>query len=572
MDKITFDRLIKPLVDIYDEIELDIIRDILNKLESYNSVSGSIEWYLEKLQDLGALKRNTLNILKKDKSKINKVLKEVISDSSQIDSMEKLQSLFDNKLLDRSPLEIFNSASINNLINNATKDVNDIMNLIDSKVLEGTDEAYKKILNKAYIETSSGVYSYQESIRNALKEFAKEGIDAGHYANGRSISIEAIVRRDVITRTNKLTGDITLETAKEIGTNLVYVDQHEGARIRTPYMKNDYEAHAEWQGKVYMIDGSNDKYDNFYEKTGYGEMLGLKGINCYHDFRPFFEGEKVPKRITEEDNKEQYELFEKQRSFERRIRELKREKEIYKSIDKDEYKKVSNKLKNKNNEYDEFLKQNDLRRDYSREYIASYKTSETSILKENKSDVLVVKPDIQYYEDVTEEMFKTATPNSHEIVFDDYFIDEDGIKHPIKGQEKISLPSIESDEYKMLETIKKTFGGEVHMVPRIETEKGYKGLVKTKTPDYRWRGKKWELKTPTLKCEFENTLETFLKRKDAKKQAKKMIIDYVHFKDKTNDEIVNIVQKTLKNRNWVEDIIIMRKDEVIKIFSKRNTK
>ena len=374
MDKEQFDKLIKPLVNIYDEIELEIIRNLLKKINNYNSVAGSIEWYLEKLQDLGILNNETKNILKSHKNDIEKVIKELPQKTtSSMDDFDRLENYYKEGKINISPIELFNSNSINNLINNASKDVTDIMNLIDSKVVEGTNEAYKNILNKAYVETASGVYTYQESIRNALKEFAKEGIRTVHYDNGRTLSIEGVVRRDVVTRVNKLVGDVNIKNAKELSTNLVYVDQHEGARTRTPYMKHDYEAHAEWQGKVYMLEGSNEKYDNFYDKTGYGEMLGLKGLNCYHDFRPFFEWESITKRVDEEKNKKKYEILEKQRAFERKIRQLKREKEVFKENDKEEYKSSCNRLKTINNQYNKFLEKYNLNRDYSREYVKEVK-------------------------------------------------------------------------------------------------------------------------------------------------------------------------------------------------------
>ncbi|HAB66587.1 MAG TPA: hypothetical protein DCE23_04385 [Firmicutes bacterium] len=378
MDKEQLDLLVKPLIEIYDEIELEIIANILNKLSNYTSVAGSMEWYLEKLNDLGVLDKDTLAILKEHKNEIEQIIKKLPTNTiNNIDDFDRLVNYHKQGLLETNPLNIFNSVAMNNLMNNAAKDVKDIMKLIDSKVLEGTDEAYKKILNKAYVETASGVYSYQESIRNALKEFAKEGIRTVHYDNGRTLSIEAVVRRDVTTRVNKLVGDVTLENCKKLGTNLVYVDQHEGARVRTPYMKNDYEAHAEWQGKVYMIKDSNEKHDNFFEKTGYGEMLGLKGINCYHNFWPHFEWESIPERIDEEENTKKRKLLDKQRAYERKIRQLKREKEIYKQIDKEEYKRTSNKLKNVNSEYNKFLDDNNLRRDYSREYVTNINNEKT---------------------------------------------------------------------------------------------------------------------------------------------------------------------------------------------------
>ena len=86
-----------------------------------------------------------------------------------------------------------------------------------------------------------------------------------------------------------------------------------------------------------MIVGSSEEYPNLYEKTGYGEMLGLKGINCYHHMRPTWEWEKIPDRIAEIENKEKYELLQRQRTFERNIRSLKREKVVAKETDDKEY-------------------------------------------------------------------------------------------------------------------------------------------------------------------------------------------------------------------------------------------
>lgn len=372
MNKIQFERLLKPLVEIYDEIELELIRKIIFRIDEYDDIKGSLEWYLQKITELGTLDNDLVNILKLKKRNIKETLKIIISSASRkSDYLEVLEGYYNKGLLEVNPFNLYNSTAINRLTENALKDTEDIMNLIDTKVLESSKESYMNILNKAYIETSSGAYTYQESIRNALKGFAKEGIQAVHYANGKSLGIESVVRRDVITRVNKLVGDIDLQNAEELGTDLVYVDQHLGARTRTIYMKHDYEAHAEWQGMVYTLNPNNTNYDNFFEKTGYGEMLGLKGINCYHNFRPFFEWEKIPEPINLEDNKKQYELLQQQRAYERKIRRYKREKEMFKNIDTEEYNKAKNKLNKVNKEYNNFLDDNDLRRDYSREFIAT---------------------------------------------------------------------------------------------------------------------------------------------------------------------------------------------------------
>lgn len=375
MKKYEFDNLLKPLIDIYDEIEMEIIKDILDRLLTYDKNQGSLKWYLEKLKELKVLQQKDLKIVNKNKKQIEKVLKNILHNAgTKIDNLDTLKKYYEQGLIDKNPLELFDSPSTNKLINEALKDTHNIMDLINTKAIEGANKAYKNIINKAYIETSSGIYTYTESIRNALDSFAKEGIKTVNYESGVSLSIESAIRRDVVTRVNKLVGDCEIENAKSLGTNLMYVDQHLGARVRTKYTKEDYEAHAEWQGKKYMIEGSNDKYDNLYEKTGYGKMLGLKGINCYHHMHPTWEWEKIPDRIDEVENKERYELLQRQRAYERNIRSLKRQKIVAKEMsNKEDISKINNKIKTTNLKFDNWLEKHSLTRDYNREYVSDRK-------------------------------------------------------------------------------------------------------------------------------------------------------------------------------------------------------
>ncbi len=375
MNKLEFEKLIKPLIEIYDEIELELINQVLEKLKNYQHVQGSLEWYIDKLNELKTFEKNNLKIMKSNKKQIEKVLKEILTNSgTRIDNLDSLKSYYEKGMISVDPTKLYKSNAINNLISEAYKDCKDIAELINTKAIEGLNTTYRRIINKAYLETASGVYTYTESIRRSLKDFAKEGIKTANYESGRSYSIESAIRRDVVTRVNKLVGDCEIQHAKDLNTNLVYVDQHLGARTRTKYTKEDYEAHVEWQGKKYMIVGSNDKYDNLYEKTGYGKMLGLKGINCYHNMRPTWEWEKIPDRVDEVENKERYELLQRQRAYERNIRSLKRQKLVAKEmLNKEDMSKVNKKIKSTNLAFDNWLEKNNLTRDYNREFVSDRK-------------------------------------------------------------------------------------------------------------------------------------------------------------------------------------------------------
>lgn len=370
MTKQEFERIIKPLVSIIDDIEIDLIYNILSRIDNYKDVKGSLKWYNDKVNELKLLEKDNKRIFKSSQKKIKDVIEQIAKEcGTKVDNFDKLENYYQQGLLNVNPINLYSSVAVNNLINEAIKDGNDIMNLIQTKALESSKKEYMNILNQSYVETASGAYTYRQSINKAIDRMAENGITLAHYKNGQALSIEAVVRRDIITRMNKLVGERELQNAKDLETNLVYVDQHLGARVRTPYMKNDYEAHCEWQGKKYLIVGSNDKYGNLYEKTGYGEMLGLKGINCYHHIRPTWEWEKIDDRVDELENKKTYELKQKQRAFERKMRKLKRKRESFRATADEKFNKASQKYKVASEEFNKWLKENNFNRDYDREYI-----------------------------------------------------------------------------------------------------------------------------------------------------------------------------------------------------------
>ena len=119
---------------------------------------------------------------------------------------------------------------------------------------------------------------------------------------------------------SQLAGKITEMNLESTGQDLVITSQHMGSRPE----------HAPWQNKVFSYSGLNKKYPNFFLETGYGTVDGLKGVNCTHDFFPYWEGDYIPPDV--EPNEEYYKNTQKQRAMERGIRATKREIEAQKAI------------------------------------------------------------------------------------------------------------------------------------------------------------------------------------------------------------------------------------------------
>lgn len=89
-----------------------------------------------------------------------------------------------------------------------------------------------------------------------------------------------------------------------------------------------------------QLSGKNKKYPDFFKSTGYGTATGLKGVNCTHEFYPFWEGaDFIPDDIEEPKpvkingkTYDYYQVTQKQRQMERNIRATKREIEAQRAI------------------------------------------------------------------------------------------------------------------------------------------------------------------------------------------------------------------------------------------------
>lgn len=162
-----------------------------------------------------------------------------------------------------------------------------------------------------------------------------------------------------------------MELSKEIGANYVEISSHLGART---HPTNPIANHAGWQGGIYKIEGSDDKYRNLQEATGYpDDIQGLGGVNCRHRMFAFIPGISKPNPIKygdTEENERVHKATQEQRLKERQIRKLKKEIAAIKPLgDKQATQALEIKLKNKQAELQAHCDKHGLKRDYSRELV-----------------------------------------------------------------------------------------------------------------------------------------------------------------------------------------------------------
>ena len=173
------------------------------------------------------------------------------------------------------------------------------------------------------------------------------------------------------------------------------------------------------------------------------------------------------------------------------------------------------------------------------------------------------------YIDVTKEWLTKATSNNHKVIFDNCFIDDYNVMHPVSSREIMKLANKNSIEYDMAKLLSKQIGKDIHLVPTFTD--CCNSHIGTKTPDYLIENIKWDLKTPKYKENYLNLLNNLFKKSDLKLQSECFIIDLVNFPNITRKEISYICKRMFRNkyRKWIKGLIIIKNNRVYRVFIKK---
>ena len=134
-------------------------------------------------------------------------------------------------------------------------------------------EFYQRTIDAAILDITSGAFDYNSVLKRTVNTLARSGIRTIDYASGYSSRVAVAARRAVMTGITQMTGRITDYNAEKLGAKYYEVAWHANARP----------SHRVWQGKVWSK-------EQLVTVCGLGSVTGLCGVNCYHEYYPFFPG------------------------------------------------------------------------------------------------------------------------------------------------------------------------------------------------------------------------------------------------------------------------------------------
>ena len=359
---------------IYNNLELQIIEEIATRIANFGYANTVVINDLRIAQEIGYLYDDIIKLVAEYNNttieEVNRIFYEAGEKSLKLD--DKIY-----KEAGLQPLPLKQDESIKQVMNaTILRTSNNLQNLAMTTANTAQTQ-FINAMNNAYMYVSTGVKSYTSAIIDEIKKLSSQGAMI-EYPSGARRSLESAVRMNIVTSVNQNCGKLQELRADEMGWDLMEITAHSGARPE----------HARWQGKI--VSRSGQKGYLSLRDIGYGEATGFKGINCRHDWYPYYKGSTrtyTQKELSKWKNEKveyngkkisKYEATQKQRYFERKIRQNKKDLKAQQTIltsnnENIDIKQVQDEIRNiKANEkanreaLDDFLKQTGLRKDNSR--------------------------------------------------------------------------------------------------------------------------------------------------------------------------------------------------------------
>lgn len=265
---------------------------------------------------------------------------------------------------------------------------------IDKKPLSlNLRETYHKVIDEAVYAVTTGKESYNQLMRNTLKQLAHSGVRNIEYESGYTRRIDTAVRMNVMDSIRQVSYETSKQLGKEFGSDGVEIAVH----------AHPAPDHAHAQGRQF----SHEEFEKFqnhesckdYQGYIYGIYEGgikrraIQEYNCYHGIleivlginKPLYSEEEL-KKIIDDNNTgveidgKQYTIYEAtqlQRRIETEIRKSKEENILAKASGDEELVLSSQqRITSLMNKYKQISKQANLAIDIDRTYMPDYKSKE----------------------------------------------------------------------------------------------------------------------------------------------------------------------------------------------------
>ena len=310
--------LLRPVIEY-------LLRDIAERIAKAGQLTATAQYETWKLQQLGVSQRDLRTYLKKALKVSNAKLRQLLTQSAEAGYNYDLSTLPTVRAIPFDENEAVQQivraaiAQTQGTLENLTQ----TLGMVDPYGhVNPLRDTYRKCMDYAFEQVSSGAVDYNTAIREATRNLAAKGVEFIDYESGVTTSLEAAVRRNIMGALGLMQEQISQHNHDQYGATGWEIDAH----------SNSAPDHEPIQGKQYT--------DAEYEALNNSLVRRIGTLNCGHSAHPIVYGASIPQYTPEELEEMRqknekgitfrgkhytgYEATQKQRRLERAIRAQKR--------------------------------------------------------------------------------------------------------------------------------------------------------------------------------------------------------------------------------------------------------
>ena len=276
------DKMVDKMTARFADLEDRIMQDIVRRINMAGKITSTADWQINRLKILGYSSEDIEASLKET---LNATYPEMFELYDKVINWEYVRNKDVYEQINAEYIPYNENEQLKQITEGIKRQTQrDLENITQSlgfyldygdgrRVLTPLAQVYQGFLDAACMDIVSGAFDYNSVLRRVVTQLTNSGLRQIDYVSGRSNRIDVAARRAIMTGMSQITGKITDYNAEKLGVDHFEVAWHSGARP----------AHAVWQGKVWTR-------EQLINVCGLGSATGLLGINCYHEYYPFFPG------------------------------------------------------------------------------------------------------------------------------------------------------------------------------------------------------------------------------------------------------------------------------------------
>lgn len=262
------------IANLYFGLEIDIINEISDRIARVGYANTVVHNDAIIAQQAGMLYTDIIQAVAENTNKTYDDIKKIFTDAG-IKTIKLDDKVYEKAGLNPIPIKM--DSSMLKILNGSIENTSRNLNNLTGTTAYTSQIDFINAMNKSFLEVSTGVKSYSQSVIDAIDELSEKGSSVV-YPSGYKTSLENATRMNIVTGVNQTCGKMQLQRADELGWDLMELTAFPDSRP----------THAVWQGKIVSLSGKSGYLST--DDIGYGEVDGFKGINCRHDWTPYFEG------------------------------------------------------------------------------------------------------------------------------------------------------------------------------------------------------------------------------------------------------------------------------------------